>query len=533
MSDGRQNSTVNLQELERQLREAARARQRAQASTDTLTGVQSGRSAVPPAQNSAPQPNQAAYQPGLPLSALQASQAQPSAQQSFRPLTQPSPAPVPQPIQPASPAMPQASSHFLQPAAYPQPEASQAVLEPRPDNAFNQNASLLKTDEMGDVYPPTQLDPAEVIGQDHYYSAAAYEEPAATAYDRYTEDQFPRIEQVDRSSTGLIRVAVWVATVAVLGAGGYFAYPLIKGAFVPSSQTAKAPPLIKADPNPVKVEPETQPKAENSGAPKDIISKHGNEDPKSAQIAPAAEQPTDLNAAVKAGSSALDSGSKPAIVPLVPGTGEPRLVKTVTVRADGSIIPEKSDPALAAKTAPPGPKVITFQPLVPPTPSPVTAPMEPTMPAKPVAQSPDFILDGPVPLPPERMATAEPDIGLPLDTITTPPSAPVQPAAAAPVATAAPVAPAASAAAAGVPGKEFAVQFGAPETEAKGNELKARVEKQFASVLAGSTIAIVKGESNGRPVFRVRAINYAREEANAVCQQVAAAGGQCFVSKNN
>jgi hypothetical protein len=401
---------------------------------------------------------------------------------------------------------------------------------PSDENDFDATLDVLKTDRMGDVYPPVETEP---VAQEQFYSAAAYEEPAANAYDRYTEDQFPRIEPEQRSG-GVVRAVIWVLLVAIIGTGGYFSWPIVQGLFTSGSQTAKAPPLIKPDPAPVKVEPETQPQ-DNANVPKDIFTKHSGEDPNAAQIAPAAEQPADVNAAVKAGATSQVAGAKPPLVPLVPGTGEPRVVKTVTVRADGSIIPEKSDPDLAAKTQPQGPKVLTMpQPVAPlsadgqSVPPAMTAVGEPNLPAKPVAQSPEFVLEGPVPLPPERLPEAEQDFSLPLDTITTP--LPETPAAQQAQATPAPVAPAPAATA---PGKDFAVQFGAPETEAKGNELKARVEKQFALALTGGTVAVVRGDSNGRPVFRVRAIGYSREEANAVCQQVTAAGGQCFVSRNN
>lgn len=550
MSDERrQQPTVNLQELERQLREAARARQRAQATADTLSGQAPERASAQPIPNPPAQPAQTYAQPGLPLSAPP--QPAPLSQQpvyqasnpsappqpapaSFRPLTPPPAAPAP-----SQPAMPAAQTYFNPPPAQArEPVPAYAPSQTYPASSFDQideetdtdyrdtGLNVLKTDRMGNVYP--EVDGSSPV-QDQFYSAAAYEEPAANAYDRYTEDQFPPIER-ERRSSGIARLAIWLVLITILGSGGYFAWPMLQGLVMSGSQTAKAPPLIKADPAPVKVEPEAQPQ-DNANAPKDIFTKHANEDPNAAQIAPAAEQPADVNAAVKAGAASQTPSAKPPIVPLVPGTGEPRVVKTVTVRADGSIIPEKSDPALAAKATPPGPKVVTMPQTVQPLgqDAPVAASSEPAIPAKPVAVSPEFVLEGPVPLPPERNPEGEQDFSLPLDTITTPlPDAQAaQPAPAAPAAAAPVPAPVAT-----TPGKDFAVQFGAPETEAKGNELKARVEKQFATALSGGTVAVVRGESNGRPVFRVRAIGYSREEANAVCQQVTAAGGQCFVSRN-
>lgn len=535
MSDERrQQPTVNLQELERQLREAARARQRAQATAGSNMSQQSERPVQSASSNPQAQKAQTYPQPGPPYtqnsypqyasSSSSGQPAQPVAPSSFRSITphstassQPTNSPGHEFV--ASPqalsrelSRPQATQNF--------PAHRQEAVRQSDEGQFDSALDVLKTGGIENVYPPVETGPVE---QDQFYSAAAYDEPAAIAYDRYTEDQFPPIEQEPRSG-GIVRVLVWVLGAAIILTGVYYAWPIVHGLFSPMSQTAKAPPLIKADPAPVKVEPDTQPQ-DNTNVPKDILTKHANENPNAAQMGPAAEQPADVNSAVKIGAAMQGAGAKPPLVPLVPGTGEPRVVKTVTVRADGTIIPEKSDPALAAKTVAPTPKVITIpQPVspvaAPPALQPQSPASQPELPTKPVAVSPEFTLAGDIPLPPERLPDSEQDLGMPLDAVTTPmPETPVN--------------PPAPAAAAPVPGKDFAVQFGAPETEAKGNELKARVEKQFASALAGGSVAVVKGESNGRAVFRVRAIGYSREEANAVCQQVTAASGQCFVSRNN
>ena len=539
MSDERRQPSVNLDELERQLREASRARLRAQAATDTLNGTPATRSVGSefPSQPSSSVPQGTPYQPGLPLSPAPAPAPMP-AQPGFRPLpsqhvapprdpsftSAPPPLRAPQPTyQPAPPLRPRE----MQQSFAPPPEA---VFQPRSSANFapeysEPEANILKTDQMGEVYPPVET---EAVGQDQFYSAAAYEEPAENSYDQYTEDQFPRIS-AERRASPIIKAVVWIVIIAIIGGGAYVALPLLTGLVMPSNQTAKAPPLIKPDPNPVKVQPEAQPQTDNA-LPKDIFTKHANEDPKSAQMAASAEQPVDVNAAAKAGAQSAPN-VKPVIVPLVPGTGDPRLVKTVTVRADGTIIPEKSDPELAAKTLPTAAKAVTMP--IPFAPVNGAAPASlPPLPTSPVAESPEFNLESGIPMPPERIPDAEAEISLPLDAITTPMPVTATPAPA-PVAAPEPVPTAPAAVITTVPGKDFAVQFGAPETEAKGNELKSRIEKQFASALTGGSVAIVKGDSNGKPVFRVRAIGYTRDEANAVCQQVTAAGGQCFVSKNN
>ena len=45
-------------------------------------------------------------------------------------------------------------------------------------------------------------------------------------------------------------------------------------------------------------------------------------------------------------------------------------------------------------------------------------------------------------------------------------------------------------------------------------------------------MAVVKGESNGKTVYRVRAIGFTRDEASAACADVTVAGGKCFIARN-
>lgn len=536
MSDERrQQPTVNLQELERQLREAARARQRAHATAEALLGVPQERQTAQPIPNPPSHLQSGSYQQSLPL----ASPAQPQAPMPQPPMPQASPssvyrAPQPPPAAPqAYPASAYQSSNYQSPnyqsAGYqaqnpdPRERGPQYGTSQEPSrfdeiiDEFEDETSVLKTDRMDDVYPAYDQGRSRAVADEQFFAAAAYEEPAANAYDRYTEDQFPKIEHEQRSG-GLARFAVWFVIIAIIGTGGYFAYPLVRSVFLPGEQAGKAPPLIKADPKPVKVAPEAQPQ-DQAGVQKDILSKHANESPASARIAPQPEQPVDIGNAAQAGARA-QANAQPPLVPLVPGTGEPRIVKTVTVRADGTIIPEKSDPELAAKAMPQGaPALAASQPIAsmvetqPAAPSAEPSSGLPPLPEQPAGVSSEFSLEGGIPVPPERLAEADAALTLPQEQDAEP---------------AASAAPAPTA-----PGKNFGVQFGAPETEAKGNELKALVERQFASVLSGGTVGVFRGENNGRVVFRVRAVGYSRDEANAVCQRVTSTGGQCFVSPNS
>ena len=49
---------------------------------------------------------------------------------------------------------------------------------------------------------------------------------------------------------------------------------------------------------------------------------------------------------------------------------------------------------------------------------------------------------------------------------------------------------------------------------------------------AGLEMGIFKGENSGKTVFRVRVVNLARADGQALCDSYLAQGGQCFVTRN-
>jgi hypothetical protein len=79
---------------------------------------------------------------------------------------------------------------------------------------------------------------------------------------------------------------------------------------------------------------------------------------------------------------------------------------------------------------------------------------------------------------------------------------------------------------------DYAVQFGASPAEAEANSLSARLKTQLSDLLGNHPIAVIKADSNGKTVFRVRALGYSRDEAAAACAAAAAAGAKCFIAKN-
>jgi len=82
------------------------------------------------------------------------------------------------------------------------------------------------------------------------------------------------------------------------------------------------------------------------------------------------------------------------------------------------------------------------------------------------------------------------------------------------------------------PGGDYAVQFGASTVETEANSLMAKLKGPLADLLGDHPLSVVKGDSGGKTVFRVRALGYSRDEAAATCATAGAAGTKCFIAKN-
>ncbi len=256
------------------------------------------------------------------------------------------------------------------------------------------------------------------------------------------------------------------------------------------------------------------------------------------------EEPTNLGTAPQASTSQAQvaPASPAAVVPVPPppaiggqsqafglaGMIEPKKVKTVVVRPDGTIVSSDTpqEPAVAAAAAS----------------MPTVAPAQEMPPVLPV---------GPAPVPVDtaassakataRAAEESPSGG------TAPASAPVAPAApAAPAATpvesnahaeqAKPVAVADAEATdsrslAGAHG--FAVQLAAPQTEAQARQSMVKLQKEYGAEIAGHRLKYHRATVANKSVYRVRVVGLSHEEATALCKRVQAKGGSCFVARND
>ncbi|WP_306223934.1 SPOR domain-containing protein [Bosea beijingensis] len=376
--------------------------------------------------------------------------------------------------------------------------------------------------------PPRDLDE----GAQYRQAPAAYT-PEEPAYDYghaqqgapmpdYSEDDLPDLEP-RRSRKGLWAAAAVIA-IGLIGVGAAFT---LRGG---SASKDGQPPVITADAGPVKVEPVNPGGAEIPNQNKQIYERSADASPAQSKVVNNEEQPVDVQQAARsmpprvvmpgpissAGNALAAAPStpersilpaEPALTPMppVPGLGEPRKVRTVSIRPDGTpaqnpVVVDSNQP-IATGSAPT--RSIANQAT-----NPAPQRQVPTVAAAPKVQ--------------ER-ATTPP--------AATTPVAPTRLASAAPAPAAAPPAPATAAVRAGT--GDFVVQLGAPGSDAEARATFAALQRKYPQQLGGQAPIIRKTElAGGKTVFRLRVGPYSREDATSMCSGLQAAGGQCFIAKN-
>ena len=281
------------------------------------------------------------------------------------------------------------------------------------------------------------------------------------------------------------------------------------GALTPGSD---GPILIKADTQPYKVAPvdgggRTIPN-QNKAVYEHVAAGNAKVDaPTQRKLVTAMEEPIDISEGEQNASDALpgvmvgENVSLPtetdaeADVPPAPGaqvasaegTLQPRKVRTLTVRPDGSLAPAAEEPSIAG------------QPALVPTSAPAIG--------------------------------HKPHAGASI----------AQPAAAAPVAVVAPTMPAtpapepvqvASAQPSEASDGAFFVQISSQPTQALAEESMANLSKRFSSVIGGRNLGIKSAEIAGKGTFyRVRVAAKTKNEAASLCDSLKSAGGSCFVTR--
>ncbi|MCA3599912.1 MAG: SPOR domain-containing protein [Methylobacterium sp.] len=202
----------------------------------------------------------------------------------------------------------------------------------------------------------------------------------------------------------------------------------------------------------------------------------------------------------------------PATLPQAPAT-LPQAPTTLPPGAQAAIRPTPSGnlPPVVAPPPPPPPR-----PAVTPAedngPKVEARPQSPVAPARPQTASP---------APPRPAANAP----LPLVNTNRPASPPAN--AATPTGPAARVATAPAAGAGGA----FAIQLASRPSEADAQNASRQLGQRFAGQIGGKSPVVVRGESNGQTVYRVRVTGFAQADATAACDRIRAAGGACFVAR--
>ncbi|RYE34868.1 MAG: hypothetical protein EOP23_03375 [Hyphomicrobiales bacterium] len=410
------------------------------------------------------------------------------------------------------------------PAPMPAPSTYQPELQP--DFDLPEPAPYSRPAAIQGAAPPRDLDE----GAQYHPATVAYaqQEPAydyghaqqdAPAHD-YGEDDLPDLEP-RRSRKGLWAAAAVIA-IGLIGVGA--AFTMRGGTATKDGQ----PPVITADAGPVKVEPVNPGGAEIPNQNKQIYERSPDAPPAQSKVVNNEEQPVDVQQAARsmpprvvmpgpianAGNALAAAPTtpersiippEPALTPMppVPGLGEPRKVRTVSIRPDGtpSQNPIAVDSNIATGSAPS--RSLSGQ----------TANPAPQRPAPAVAAAPKA----------QERATTPP--------AATTPVAPTRLASAAPAPAAVPPAPATAAVRAGT--GDFVVQLGAPGSDAEARATFAALQRKYPQQLGGQSPIIRKTElAGGKTVFRLRVGPYSREDATSMCSGLQAAGGQCFIAKN-
>lgn len=253
-------------------------------------------------------------------------------------------------------------------------------------------------------------------------------------------------------------MAVSVIGLVVAGIAAFFAYRMAVGA--PGLVSGGAPPVIRADASPAKIVTPTPPATD--GQQKLIYDRVGGGANPNEHVVPREEQPVDVATA----STGTTGGN----------ATEPKRVRTLTVRADGSIVQDGAPSE--ANPAPPGSPVSAYAPNQNPIPAGLPAPTQ----------------------------------------VSTVPAGGTQTASTNP-----PVAASGS----------YVVQVASQRSEADAMGSWRALQTRYPSLLGSYRASVKRADLGERGVYyRAQVGPFAsRDQANELCQALRAQGGDCLVSK--
>lgn len=388
---------------------------------------------------------------------------------------------------------------------------------------------------LGDNFPRPAVDPTGRGGA---------QRPKAAAKSRPVRPE-PR-----RSGVGAgLFVAGSVLSVVVLAGLGYLGYRAYATNVAVSDGGV---PVIKSV-GKVKEEPPARTAQSDTAAPR--LAPDRVED--NTKLVTRSEEPVDQ---VSVGPRRITAGAPGTVVPQ-PAGDQPRTVKTVVVRPDGSVVqqatpapaptPVRTQP-VSAETTPlvavapqavpvpvaPAPKDPIGQQIAPTSvaPAPIAAAPAPTKPAAPAASTASApaprLAAQPTPVAPATRPIAPAGAPLALAPQTAPLAPAPIPGQVQPRLAATPTPPAAVAPpSAGAASGEFMVQLSSQKSEAEAQRAISQLQARYAA-LSGRSMDVQRADLGAKGVYyRVRAAGGSQEQAASLCGQVKAAGGDCMVTK--
>lgn len=385
--------------------------------------------------------------------------------------------------------------------SYEQPEAAYAAMHQSEHQPYGQEYQGYGATDRNDPNAPW-LDPAMMAPPEHDLS----------------EDHRPRRS---RRTMLLMSAALVIAAAGIGGALALRSRANVSGEM----------PTIMASNGPVKV----QSAQTAADAPKLAVSilERGSSNIADSKVVESEEQPIDLSQAARsarAGAPASrpaksENGAPVTLAPPPPPPApsifaEPKRVRSIAVRPDGTIVQNAPAPTPSARPNDIASLVASSgaSPGGSQTPSSTKG-------------TPQVTGSNPAPKQVTRVASAAPQGMVDAGGMTLPPQT-VPPTPRAPVARQQ-VAGLAPAAAASVgKGGAFSVQLAGTTSEEEARDAANRLGKKFSSELGGLKPAVKKFDLGSKSVFRVRVSGLSSEDANSMCARLKASGGTCFVAHN-
>ncbi|WP_246251903.1 SPOR domain-containing protein [Ancylobacter pratisalsi] len=314
-------------------------------------------------------------------------------------------------------------------------------------------------------------------------------------------------EAPPRRGKGRLVMIGGLVVVAVVATAGVYAYMSGSGG---SSTASGEPPVIRADQGPNKVVP-AQPTPDQAGEGQKLIYDRVGGSPTTGneKVVSSEEQPVDMSQAAQPQPRVIQTAPGAAPTSAAPSTSatdavtEPKRVRTLTVRADGTIVEDSSPSPMpsgssSAASSSVQPTASTPIPLSPGSGAPVST--DPT----PISNTPSIVPN--VPLPPTRLAAN-----------------PMPAASSAPAATSAPA-----------PAGAYVVQIASVRSEAEAQATWKAMQAKYPGVLGNQQVAIRRADLGDRGIYyRTQVGNFSdRDQANNLCQALRAEGGDCMVQRN-